>query len=250
MGLTDLRQIAVDGLLLPPGSLIALLLLGLVLARRWPRLGHGLVWTAAVSAYLLCTPLVAVLLTRMTGAHTPFQAADASAAQAIVILAAEQREAPEYGGKTVGDMTLARLRLGAEIARTTHLPILVSGGRFEPEDPAMADMMADVLEREFGVSVRWREDLSRNTHENAEQSAARLREQGIDTVVLVTHYVHMTRARNEFAQFQIKTIPAPVHVPGSLAHWHWADLRPGFGALERSALALRELFALAVEPWR
>ena len=48
---------------------------------------------------------------------------------AIVILSAGRRTyAPEFGGETVDALALERLRYGADVARQTQLPVLVSGG--------------------------------------------------------------------------------------------------------------------------
>ena len=48
---------------------------------------------------------------------------------AIVILGGGvRRHAAEYGGDTLGQLTLERVRYGARVARLTGLPVLVSGG--------------------------------------------------------------------------------------------------------------------------
>ena len=62
---------------------------------------------------------------------------------------------------------------------------------------------------EYGVAVRWAEDRSRNTHENARFSAALLKADGVATVVLVAHSMDMPRARAEFAAAGIATVAAP-----------------------------------------
>ncbi len=241
-----LRRFFVDVMLLPPGSLVVALTIGLLLLRRWPRTGRAVLWAAVAALYLLSTPLVSTTLTRLTGAHVPFSASERGAAGAIVILAAEQTEAAEYGGMTVGDLTLERLRLGAKVARETGLPILVTGGKFRPADPqSMAAMMAHTLGEEFHQPPQWLEQDSQDTHENASFSARMLRAAGIDTVVLVTHYCHMSRSRRLFEAAGLKVIEAPAAFPQSLSPWRASYLRPGFAALEESALALHELIALA-----
>src|ERR1700694_2339163 len=96
----------------------------------------------------------------------------------------------------------------------TGLPILVSGGsvlRGETE----AKLMREALEREFGIPVRWVEQRSRTTHENALRSAEILRPAGVQQVVLVAHSFDMPRARAEFATAGIVTFPAPTGIPSS-----------------------------------
>jgi uncharacterized SAM-binding protein YcdF (DUF218 family) len=73
--------------------------------------------------------------------------------------------------------------------------------------------MRDALEQEFGVPVRWVEERSRNTHENAVNTAAILLPAGVRDVVLVAHSADMPRARAEFAEAGLQTIPAPVALP-------------------------------------
>ena len=54
---------------------------------------------------------------------------DAADAEAIVILGGgTRRNAPEYGGDTLGRLTLERVRYGAQVAKLTALPVLVTGG--------------------------------------------------------------------------------------------------------------------------
>jgi uncharacterized SAM-binding protein YcdF (DUF218 family) len=54
------------------------------------------------------------------GRTSPLDLAQVSNAQAIVILGGGvRREAPEYGGATLGGITLERVRYGARLARTT-----------------------------------------------------------------------------------------------------------------------------------
>lgn len=242
-----LRRFIVDVMLLPPGSIVIALMFGLVIARRWPRAGHIVLWCATAALYLLSTPLISTTLTRMTGDHAPFVASAAGPAGAIVILAAEQSEAAEYGGMTVGDLTLERLRLGAKIARDTGLPILVSGGKFRPGDePSMAGLMERTLRDEFRIPPRWLEQSSQDTRENAAMSAKILRAEHIETIILVTHYCHMQRSMTLFRDAGLQVIAAPAAIPQPLFPMRLSDFRPGFAALEESALALHELVALAV----
>ena len=251
MDLGLLRRIVVDLLLLPPGSIVVALLLGLLISKRWPRTGRAVLWSATVALYLLSTSLVSTTLARMTGDHAPFTPSAVGQAKAIVILAAEQNEAPEYGGLTVGDLTLERLRLGAKVARETGLPILVSGGKFRPgDDPSMARLMERTLHEEFRLEPRWLEQASQDTRENASMSAQILRTEHIDTVVLVTHYCHMQRSMQLFEEAGLHAVAAPVDIPQAVLPLRWSLIRPALSALEESELALHELIGLAANRLR
>src|SRR3546814_18205953 len=73
------------------------------------------------------------------------------------------------------------------LARRTGKPILASGG---PASAApymtVAEAMKVTLERDFGVPVRWIENQSRSTYANAELSAQRLRNAGVQRFYLVS----------------------------------------------------------------
>ena len=77
--------------------------------------------------------------------------------------------------------------------------MLVTGGAVFGGTPE-ALLMREALKNEFGVDVRWAEDASRTTRENAQRSAALLRAEGVTRVVLVAHGFDMRRAIPEFAQ--------------------------------------------------
>ena len=228
-------------LVLPPTGLLLLSLAGLALRKRFPRSGITLAWTGVLGLLLLSIPAISVLLVRMLDTSPPFDSARASQAQAIVILGGgTRRNAPEYGGDTLGELTLERVRYGARVARQTHLPVLVTGGRVLGGETE-AKLMRAALENEFAVSVRWAEDRSRNTHENAVNSAAILRSAGIRTVVLVAHSFDMLRARAEFAAVGIETIPAATVIPSSNGPDSIFDYLPSIGGLSTSYYAVYEI---------
>ena len=68
--------------------------------------------------------------------------------------------------------------------------------------------MKAALEKEFQVPVKWVEEDSRNTRENAYKSFAVLKKNGVSRIALVTHAWHMPRASIEFERAGFKVIPA------------------------------------------
>lgn len=229
---------------LPPGGNLLLLVMGIALLRYRPRIARALLWTGTGTLLLLAMPMVSNALTRATGSFEVFHNRD-PAAQAIVILAAERRSAPEFGGATVGPRTLERLQIGARIARETGLPVLLSGGRLRVQDrESTAELMERSLEGEFGLSARWLEVESRTTWENAQRSAAILQKAGVHEVILVTHYAHMHRAAADFAAAGITTQPAPTCFPVLTFPTVLAALWPRTDSLRDSSSALHELYGL------
>jgi len=185
-----------------------------------------------------------MLLTRALDASQPFDPSRPTGSGAIVILGGGIRpDAAEYGGDTLNELTLERVRYGARIARLTGLPVLVTGGAVYGGE-AESKLMREALEREFNVPVRWTEDRSRTTHENAAFSAPILRGAGIDSVVLVAHSFDMRRARAEFAAQGIQTYPAPTSIPPPKASL--ADYLPSAGGLRMSYYATYEILANVV----
>jgi len=232
-------------LVLPPTGPILVAFVGWLLLRRAPRVGRALLWTGAISLVLLCMPVVSGLLGRPFD-MPPLDLADAQRAQAIVILGGgTRRAAPEYGGDTLGRLTLERVRYGARVARETRLPVLVTGGVLPDLHSSEAALMKDALEREYGIGVRWAEDKSHNTHENATLSAQLLKADGVAAVLLVAHAFDMPRALAEFESAGIEAIPAPTGL-AAIAPIQIGDFMPSAPALQASHDAVYEILANVV----
>jgi uncharacterized SAM-binding protein YcdF (DUF218 family) len=227
-------------LVLPPTGPLLLAATGLWLVGRIPRAGRAVAWTGVLLLLALSTPMVAFRLLTLVDTSPPLDVERARSAQAIVILGGGiRRDAAEYGGDTLGHLTLERVRYGARVARAIGLPILVTGGSVFGGTPE-AQLMRAALEGEFGVPVRWAETRSRNTHENAVRSAEILVAEHISRIVLVAHSFDMPRARAEFAAQGIDVIPAPTGIPRGEIDTP-LDVLPSLAALQSSYFALYEM---------
>lgn len=232
----------IKAIVLPPTGLLLLSIVGLGIRHRFPRGGVALAWSGVLLLMVLSVPAVAVFLVRSLDTSPPFDTARAANAQAIVILGGgTRRNAPDYGGDTLGELTLERVRYGARIARLTGLPVLVTGGSVYGGETE-SKLMREALEREFGVRVRWAEDRSRTTHENALNSAAILRSAGIGSVVLVAHSFDIPRAKAEFAAAGIQSFPAPTGIPSAEPE-RLSDYVPSIAGLHASYYAVYEILA-------
>lgn len=227
--------------LMPPLSCLLLLLLATLLRRWRPRLGRGLQVAAVVLLWLFATPVVAGLLLGSLQPYAPLGANGAyPQADAIVVLSAEAYvDAPEYGHAVIGSMTMQRLRYAALLHRRTGLPILCSGGRPALESPPMATLMADALQQEFGITARWSEGGSADTWENATMSAAMLKPDHVQRILLVTSAWHEPRAVACFTAQGLDVVPAPTGFRGPPYH-NLLSLVPQHAALRDSTLALHE----------
>ena len=198
-------------LLLPPFGLILLMAAGWLTMGRHRRLGRALFVAGLAALYLLSTPYVGRLLLRglQVSQALPLDR-PLDSAQAIVVLGAGlRREAPEYGGDTVGSLTLDRIRYGAKLHRMSGLPILVTGGSAQPTERPVGIAMRESLGQDFSVPVEWVETEAKNTYGNAKFSFEILSSAGITKVYLVTHAWHMPRARMVFEAVGFQVIPAP-----------------------------------------
>ncbi len=198
-------------LVLPPVNLVFLILAGVALLRRLPRLARWLIGVAAALLLLMAIPAVAGTLLCSLERNLPMTPPADRPPGAIVILGAEvTRSDGSPPGVTAGRLTLERLRAGAALQRKTGLPILVSGGRVANEAPSIAEVMRESLTQDFQVPVRWTENRSRDTWQNAQDSAAIPRAAGIgSSIYLVTHSWHERRALIAFAATGLTVTVAP-----------------------------------------
>jgi uncharacterized SAM-binding protein YcdF (DUF218 family) len=203
---------AVSALLLPPLNLILVCATGLALRRRYRRLGTMMSVVALILMTIFSTRAGALLLIApLENRIAPLVAPAAADAQAIVVLGGGRlADAPEYDGKDVpNEITLARLRYAARLHRATGLPLLVTGGTPDGSPESEASTMARALQQDFAVPVRWLEEDSRNTAENAKYSTGILKPAGVRRILLVTDGIHMPRSRLIFEQAGLEVIPAP-----------------------------------------
>ena len=236
---------------LPPGLLLLLLFTGWLFVKRL--LGRMLILIAFLGFYLLSTPaLLSSLASHAETIAAPDQSElQASGAEAIlVLLAGVRRINPELGGASaLSALSLERIDYGLALHRRTGLPILLSGGSVRGDSRPLAELGADWLQERAGVKVLAIDSDSRDTWENARNSAETLRRHGIGRVLLVTHAFHMPRAMLSAKAAQIDVIAAPFafhHLPAELAPpTRLTDWLPQPGILGRNYLMLHEILGMA-----
>jgi uncharacterized SAM-binding protein YcdF (DUF218 family) len=199
---------AIAALLSPLGIVLFIMLVAALLAWHQPLQA----WRPTVLALIVLYPLSTQFVSdRLLGwlEPTPRDPAADRNGQAIVVLGGGTYfSAPEYGGDTVSARTLVRLRYAAHLHRTLKKPVLVAGGTPEGGPVPEAELMKQVLERDFNVPTQWVENGSHNTFENAQMSRDQLKST-VQQVYLVTHAWHMPRAKLAFEHAGFAVIPAP-----------------------------------------
>jgi uncharacterized SAM-binding protein YcdF (DUF218 family) len=187
---------------------------------------------------MLSLPLVAQLLIWPLEAGLPLNPPPGPLPRAIVILGGDVSDGAD-GDTSVGALTLERLRAGARLGRKLGLPILVTGGPLGRAEVPLAVLMARSLAEDFAVPTAWLEPAAKDTWENAQLSGAILRQQGIDSVYLVTHPWHMRRSLMAFGALPVSATAAPTGMDAPPS-WAWRDLVPQVSAWRTSYFALHE----------
>jgi uncharacterized SAM-binding protein YcdF (DUF218 family) len=232
-----LLKAVLRSLILPPAGSLLIAVFGLLLIGRAPRLGKICLIAGLGSLWLLSMPIFSDQLLKLAERCPPIDWQRAGEAQAVVILGGggQRDNAPEYGGAPAVDpILLERITYGAYVARRTGLPVLVTGA------PTEAIAMRATLVRNFGLQPRWVDARSRDTFENAENTALLLHADGIHRIVLVTSSTHMARSVNELTAAGFTVVPAPAGMYDR-RDYDVAGYIPNPPALLRSYFALYEL---------
>jgi len=265
-GLGPLKPV-VSALVLPPVPFLALALAGAFLARARPRTGRALAAAGCLGVWLgCCVGAARRVETAWLDIPPPLDAAQraqlkaraaAGAPLAIVVLGGGVNTgAREYGGGDLAAPSLQRLRYGLWLARQTGIPVAGSGGlgwaQLGGAAPAEAARMAEIARDEYGTPLRWVDPSSRDTHENAANTIALLRPDGISEIVLVTTGNHMPRALREFraaaaaASAPLRIVPASMGeaLPADSALLRWM---PSGDGLQRMRAALHEVLGRLID---
>ena len=256
MQLAELKPI-LTALAMPPAGPLLLALAGWLLVLRRRRVGHALIAVSLAGLWLLSCNAVAIGLASRLLPAPPVLAPDGARAtlaagrtQAIVVLGSGiLPEAPEYGQAQPTADAAARLRYGAWLARETALPLAFAGGiGWAAQGEAMpseGEVSRRFLSADYGLALRWVDDQSRDTFENARQMRALLGRDGIDRIALVTSSWHMPRAVAAFEQAGFEVLPAPTafNVPQQRRLLEWL---PSLHGLLGSQRVLREWLGILV----
>lgn len=243
----------VTALLMPLMFFPLMGLLGMVLVARRRLAGWVLLIVASASLWLLsCQAVVVQLAQTVLPQYPPTTALQLKArrVQAIVVLGGGTLpQAPEYAAAQPHAATTARLRYGIWLAKQSGLPVAFSGGSGWAAGATAPTTEAEIAGRvasdEFGFTLRWLEDKSRDTAENARLSALMLRRDGIERIAVVTDALHMPRAMVEFERTGLVTTPAPTAyvLPTRSALLQWL---PSAEAMLDSTRLAHEVLGLAV----
>ena len=251
----------VAALVLPPVPFLVLLLIGarLILPRRG--LGWFVILLSMAGLWLSGCLGVGQLLTQLAlkppAAYGSEAIAGLKAAVqarqpvAIVVLGAGAEPlAPEYAVSNLNATSLERLRYGVWLARQTGAPLAYAGGVSwsQRDGQTEAQIASRIASSEFGQPIKWLDERSRDTRENAMRTMPLLKQDGITRVVLVTHGWHMPRAQKMFelaagGAVRVEAAPMGLAQRPQRPVLEWIPTPAGYTRVQQ---ALRELLALLV----
>ena len=236
---------------LPSASLLILALIGALLINKRAKFARKIILFSIASLWLISTNGFSVWLhAQVIPAYPPITAKELkeNSVQAIVVLGGGVVTGLPGGDQQMSKSSLERLRLGAQLARTSGLPLVFSGGSgwgASDAGTAEADVAEKVLKDAFGIRLNFKESKSRDTQENASNTWDLLSQQGVHKIALVTHSIHMPRASNEFKKMGFTIHEAAMGQPtsgsGTILSW-----MPNAYNLEVSQSIFRELLAIFI----
>ena len=236
----------IEILLLPPGLLIPFLILAGLWYRRRKMLATVSLISGIALVLIFSMPAVARAMLKDLQVHEPVVLEALAEKQNLVIVVlggGRYANAPEYDNQDqISPATLERIRYAAHLNRQLKLPMLLSGGRRNADSTPEAVMMNKVLVDEYNILPVYLEVNAANTHQQAIEVKALLKDETVAHLILITHAWHMRRAEYEFSYQGFNVIPAPM---GFLAtsEQHVSYL-PSAAAMAISARALHEKYAL------
>jgi uncharacterized SAM-binding protein YcdF (DUF218 family) len=197
-------------LIIPPASLIIIMLLGLLIIGCCRGFGKLLVFLGIAGLYCLSISPVSDALLKPLESYSPPLRDERIQAQAIVILGSGTMDL-SWAGLRAGLPAEAEARVvqGIALYRRYHIPLVMVGGIGNPATSKLPD--ADVmgpLARSLGVPAKdiLLENKSRNTLEGARALSSQVRARRI---ILVTSAYHMKRAAAMFRKQGFEVVPSP-----------------------------------------
>lgn len=231
----------IQALILPPASLLLLMLAGLLLLRKRPVVGRWLLTLGVVLLYLLSLPITADMLVKPLESFAPPLNEMPTKADAVIVLGSGIVDLSWVPAPAApSEITTSRLITGVEIAKRLRVPLVISGGSDKIDGMVVGEgiSMAYMAQRlgmpreQIKIS-----NISRKTYEEA--ASVRLIVQGND-IILVTSAFHMKRSTAFFLKRGFTVIPAPVAYRGQSRSISLNTLLPRASHLETSSFALSE----------
>jgi uncharacterized SAM-binding protein YcdF (DUF218 family) len=232
-------------LVLPPASILFLLLFGFLLVRSRRNLGRLFIATGFLLLYgLSISPVSSALIAPLERDFQPVNAKRVKA-DVIVVLGGGTRDRSWLGLKPEpGEESLKRVVESVALYKALHIPVLLTGGTGDVVQPHLSDadamaraaMDLNILEKDILI-----ENKSRNTLESARAVKDMLKG---SRIVLVTSAYHMKRSVALFRKQGFEVVPAPAGFRSGRRPFTVFSFIPNAESLSSSSLALAEHLSL------
>lgn len=230
-------------IILPPAINFIFFAIGLLIGTKNQTISRFFLYSSGLSLVLFSFNPFADFMIKSLEIYPPLtMPIKSDKEQAIVVLSAGNKFAKEFNQIIDKPSSLERANYAAFLYKQTKLPILVSGGMANSQVISEAKSIANLLTDFFYINVKWLEEKSLNTYENAVYSTAILKENGIKHVFLITHAYHMSRAVSVFRQQNLAVTPAPTIFTKrqkSISYYI-----PSVDALYKTKIALKEYIGM------
>ncbi len=232
-------------ILVPPASLVLLMLFGFILMGCCRGFGKFLVLLGIAGLYCLSISPVSDALLKPLESYAPPLKNERIKADAIVVLGSGTMDL-SWTGLSAGLPAEAQARLaqGVALYRRRRMPLIMVGGIGNPatSTTADADVMAEFA-RTLGVPAKdiIVESKSRNTLEGARALSGQIRGRRI---VLVTSAYHMKRAAAMFRKQGFDVVPSPTAYLSEQKAPSLFSFIPHADSLSASAAACSEYLSL------
>lgn len=234
-------------LILPPASILLLLLLGFLLVRSHRNLGRVFIVAGFLLLYgLSIGPVSSALIFPLENSFRPLDMKSVKKVDVIVVLGGGVRDRSWLGLEPEpGEGSLQRVAAAVKLYGALSIPVLLTGGAGDPAQPHLSD--ADAMARTaVDLGVRQKdiliENKSRNTLESARAVKGMIKGKRI---MLVTSAYHMKRAVAMFNKQGLEVIPAPAGYLSEPRPLMFYSFMPSLDNLCASSIALAEYLSLA-----
>lgn len=229
----------IEPFIMPVGLVIIGLFIALIIKSNIK--SRILIFISLSFLYFMSMPWTAMMLNQFIDTYPALDLNKKTDAQVIVVLTAGIQYAPEFKSFVSSKNSLIRARYADLVTNVTHLPILVSGGNDDKEKnkPSEASIVARFMSF-LSNKPKYLEEKSKNTYENAINTAKKLKELKMDNIILITSAIHMKRSINEFIKQGLTVTAAPTNKITTVIGWQ----KFGPSALDKTTTILHEIIGL------
>jgi uncharacterized SAM-binding protein YcdF (DUF218 family) len=232
-------------LLLPPTSILALMLLGFLLMWSHRMLGRLLITAAFLLLYgLSVSPVSEALIAPLEADYRPLDVKSVKA-DLIVVLGGGAVDLSALGLEPMPNAdSLQRVVAAVELYRSLHIPIVITGGAGDPARPELSDA-APMAQTALDLGVPKKDIVTDNTSFNTLASARNMKAAfSGKRMILVTSAYHLKRSVGMFQKQGLEVIPQPSgFLSGQRPHSFYAAI-PRLEFLNISSAALSERLSL------